>query len=78
MFRALQNNFQISLETVKASIVAMAVLYNIKLIFDNNFDYIDEPDEDGPDVEEELAPIIPPQAVRGNLFRRRFIDQHFA
>lgn len=80
MFRALQNNIQLSLETAKASIVAMAVLYNIKLKFDDNFDYMDEPDENNePDAEdEELPPLAPPQVVRGNLFRRRFIEQHFA
>lgn len=39
MFRALQNNMQVKLSTAKACIVAMAVLYNIKLQFDSDFNY---------------------------------------
>ena len=39
MFRALQNNMQVSLDTAKACISAIAVLYNIKLSYDDNFEY---------------------------------------
>lgn len=39
MFKALQNNMQVSLLTAKACIAAMAVLYNIKLNFDEDWNY---------------------------------------
>lgn len=57
MFRALQNSLQVSLKTAKACIVTMAVLYNIKLDFDNDFQYEDEEDEYIADAEEDHSAI---------------------
>jgi hypothetical protein len=57
MFRALQNGMQVSLETAKACIVAMAVLYNIKLDFDDNWEYEEEnADDDSSDEDPDHHP----------------------
>jgi hypothetical protein len=79
MFRALQNGMQVSLETAKACIVAMAVLYNIKLDFDDNWEYEEENvDDDSSDEDPDHHPAQAPPSILGNLFRRRFIEEHFA
>lgn len=39
MLRALSNNMQISLDTDKSAIIAMAVLFNIRKIKDDDEDY---------------------------------------
>ncbi|KAJ3665363.1 hypothetical protein Zmor_000860 [Zophobas morio] len=75
MFRALQNNMQVSLDTAKACISAIAVLYNIKLSYDDNFECDDNEDiEDEEPVEEE---VVVAEQMGGNLFRQQFIRQHF-
>jgi hypothetical protein len=79
MFRALQNGMQVSLETSKACIVAMAVLYNIKLDFDDNWEYEEENvDDDSSDEDQDHHPAQAPPSILGNLFRRRFKEEHFA
>jgi hypothetical protein len=79
MFRALQSGMQVSWETAKACIVAMAVLYNIKLDFDDNWEYEEENvDDDSSDEDPDHHPAQAPPSILGNLFRRRFIEEHFA
>lgn len=81
-FRALQNGMQIKLETAKAAIVAMAVLYNIKLerdivvgvqVFDELLQNV-ENEEPHEEVEGDQPPFL---NDNGNLFRRNFIRRHF-
>lgn len=69
---------QVSLDTAKACIAAMAVLYNMKLDFDNDWDYDDADDEDGHDPDPEPDQQHAEPTVRGNLFRQRFVQEHFA
>jgi hypothetical protein len=79
MFRALQNGMQVSLETAKACIVAMVVLYNIELDFDDNWEYEEENvDDDSSDEDQDHHPAQAPPSILGNLFRRRFKEEHFA
>jgi hypothetical protein len=73
---------QVSLETAKACIVAMVVLYNIELDFDDNWEYeeenVDDDDDDSSDEDSDHHPVQAPPSILGNLFKRRFIEEQFA
>jgi hypothetical protein len=59
--------------------LAMAVLYNIKLDFDDNWEYEEENvDDDSSDEDQDHHPAQAPPSILGNLFRPRFIEEHFA
>lgn len=85
LFKALKNDMQISLRNSKTAIAAMAVLYNIKLSFDADWEYDDnENDEAINDVLEQNGlrndqqEFVNRRPQVGNLFRRNFIQQNFA
>ncbi|GLV41806.1 hypothetical protein CBL_02991 [Carabus blaptoides fortunei] len=54
MLKALVNNMQVSLSTAKASIAAMAVLYNIKLEYVKEWNYDDSETDDSDSEDEEF------------------------
>ncbi|XP_071631574.1 putative nuclease HARBI1 [Temnothorax longispinosus] len=75
MFRALQNNMQINLETAKVAIIAMAILFNIRKQF-NNFEY--EIDDEENQSDEEQRAVVPHATERpGAAFRLDFAQRHF-
>ncbi|KAJ3655329.1 hypothetical protein Zmor_014464 [Zophobas morio] len=74
MFKALRRNLETKLSTAKIVIVATAILYNIRLERDNNF----EDDSSESDSDNDDQPIRPnPRNEQGNIFRRLFIQRYF-
>ncbi|KAK7794896.1 hypothetical protein R5R35_007673 [Gryllus longicercus] len=70
-FRCLQTGFRNSLENIKLYIVALAILHNIAIIFNEE----EFPVEEEVVEEQELQPI---QAVgRGAAVRAAFIEENF-
>ncbi|KAM0729425.1 hypothetical protein ACS0PU_004779 [Formica fusca] len=81
MFHALRNSMQISLPTAKASIIAMAVLYNIRHKFKDNNPYDADSDEDLDDEEDDHVTMnseAEPVQHGHNLFRQEFMQQYFS
>ncbi|XP_071637872.1 putative nuclease HARBI1 [Temnothorax longispinosus] len=75
MFRSLQNNMQINLETAKVAIIAMAILFNIRKQF-NNFEY--EIDDEENQSDEEQPAAVPYATERpGAAYRLDFAQRHF-
>ncbi|KAJ8930624.1 hypothetical protein NQ314_016539 [Rhamnusium bicolor] len=89
-FRAAFNTFQIKLSTVKAAIIAVAILHNMAvddylecnimhfmlIINHKYYFFLDEDDIDNDEGEENYNDNLNENAV-GNLFRQNYIRRHF-
>jgi hypothetical protein len=76
MFKTLRRGLEIKLSTSKICIVAMAVLYNIRLNRDNDFE--DDSEEESSDEEEaDLPRPVHNGQGGGLLFRNHFIERYF-
>ncbi|XP_070528310.1 putative nuclease HARBI1 [Cardiocondyla obscurior] len=78
MFRALRNGMQISLDTAKASTIAMAVLYNIRKKFCDNNAYDADSNEDDDEEDEDDQDVESQEQHGHNHFRQEFVQRHFS
>ncbi|KAK4882388.1 hypothetical protein RN001_005707 [Aquatica leii] len=75
-FRCFFNTIKVDLETTKAVIIALSIIYNIYIEekLSNNEDMSDNSDDE---ENQAIAPLREVANIQGNIFRQNYINRHF-